>query len=84
MLLSASLLLLSTTAPQMAPDIVPADLGTRPHIVELSKDPYDWALQSSRAPSSLKLADSTANCSTATIQTQRNGKTDEVHDCGFD
>lgn len=84
MLLSASVLLLTAAAPRVDTDIVPASLGTRPHIVELTKDPYDWSLQSGRSPSSVKLADSTANCSTATIQTTRNGKTDEVHDCGFD
>ncbi len=84
MLLSASLLLLSAATPQAAVDIVPAALGTRPHIVRLAEEPYDWSLQQGRRPSSFKLADSTANCNTATIQTQRNGGTDEVHDCGFD
>ena len=84
MLLSAGLLLATAAAPQPATDLVPTALATRPSVVELVGDPYDWTLQSGRRPSSLRLADSTANCSTATIQTQRNGKTDEVHDCGFD
>lgn len=84
MLLSASVLLLSAATPQIATDIVPTDLGTRPHIVELTRDPYDWSLQQGLRPSEMKLADSTANCNTATMQTQRNSGTDQVHDCGFD
>ncbi|MBV5264874.1 hypothetical protein [Pinisolibacter aquiterrae] len=84
MLLSASLLLLTAAAPQAAGDIVPSALATRPGVVQLGEEPYDWSLQQGRRPSSLRVADNTANCSTATIKTQRNSGSDEVHDCGFD
>lgn len=84
MLMSASLLLLTVAAPQPVGDIVPSALATRPGVVQLGEEPYDWTFQQGRRPSSLKVADNTANCNTATIKTRRNSGSDEVHDCGFD
>lgn len=84
MLLSASALLLAATSPQVAADITPFSLATRPHIVALTDGEYDWDRQQVRRAPGVKLADSTANCNTAGWETQRNGQTDEVHDCGFD
>lgn len=84
MLISTSVLLLSAVSPTMATDITPMSLATRPHIVTLVGAPYDWNLQRMSIVSGQKLADSTANCNTATIETNSGGKTDQVHDCGFD
>lgn len=83
MLLSASILLLATGAPGTA-NITPVSLSTLPTTVNLGNASYDWNLQQSRGLSGQKLADSTANCNTCCLDTQRNGKTDQVHDCGFD
>lgn len=83
MLLSASVLLLAGGSP-MATDITPFSLSTLPHVVDLGDARYDWNLQQSRGLSGQKIADSTANCSTCCIETQSSGKTDQVHDCGFD
>lgn len=84
MLLSASLLLLTAASPQAATDIVPVSLGTQPHVVELLVEDYDWAVQRRGVEPGVKLADSTANCNTASIPTNFGGKTDQVPDCGFD
>lgn len=84
MLLSASALLLATASPQAATDITPFSLATRPQIVDLGDTIYDWDRQQVRRAPGVKLADSTANCNTDGWETQRNGQTDQVHDCGFD
>jgi hypothetical protein len=84
MLLSASLLLLTATSPQVATDIVPVSLGTLPNVVEIVSDEYDWKIQRSGVQAGVKLADSTANCNTAKTQTNFGGRTDQVPDCGFD
>jgi hypothetical protein len=84
MTLSASVLLLTAVSPQVATDITPVSLATRPHVLELIDKPYDWTLQLRRGASGVELADSTANCNTCCIETNRNGQTDQVHDCGFD
>lgn len=84
MLLSASLLLLTAASPHAALDIVPVSLGTHPNVVEIVSEEYDWKTQRRGAEAGVKLADSTANCNTASIQTNFSGKTDQVPDCGFD
>ena len=84
MLVSASVLLLAAGSPQMATDITPGSLATRPNIVNLGERVYDWNRQQSRGMSGTRVADSTANCSTCCIETQSGGKNDQVHDCGFD
>lgn len=88
MLLSASILLLAAGSPAagspVATEITPISLATAPVTVDLGDATYDWSLQQSRGLSGLKLADSTANCNTCCIATQSSGKTDQVHDCGFD
>lgn len=84
MLFSASVLLLAAGSPVGAADITPLSLATRPNVVNLGEMIYDWNRQQSRGLSGTQVADSTANCNTCCIQTQSNGKTDDVHDCGFD
>lgn len=83
MFLSASVLLLAAASPQ-AVDITPVSLATRPPVVDLEGTPYDWLLQQRNGASGQRVADSTANCNTCCIATSRGGKSDEVHDCGFD
>lgn len=83
MLLSASMLLLTAGSPGAA-GITPVSLSTQPTTVNLGDATYDWSRQQSRGLPGQKLADSTANCNTCCLDTQRNGKTDQVHDCGFD
>jgi hypothetical protein len=84
MILSASALLLTTASCPLATDISPMSLATRPHLVELVDAPYDWNLQQGRLASGQELAANTANCNTCCIETNRGGKVDQVHDCGFD
>jgi hypothetical protein len=84
MFVSASILLLTAASPQAATDITPASLATRPPVVNFVGTPYDWMLQQGRAASGQQVADSTANCNTCCLSTNRGGKTDQVHDCGFD
>lgn len=84
MFVSASVLLFAAGSPVGAADITPLSLATRPNVVNLGEMFYDWNRQQSRGSSDVKVADSTANCNTCCIQTQSNGKTDNVHDCGFD
>ena len=48
MLVSASVLLLAAGSPQMATDITPGSLATRPNIVNLGERVYDWNRQQSR------------------------------------
>ncbi len=83
MLVSASILMLAAGSP-MATDITPVSLASVPVTVNLGDATYDWSRQQSRGLSGQKVADSTANCNTCCISTQSGGKTDEVHDCGFD
>jgi len=83
MLLSASVLMLAAGSP-MATDITPVSLASVPVTINLGDATYDWSRQQSRGLSGQKVADSTANCNTCCIATQSGGKTDEVHDCGFD
>jgi len=83
MLVSAAVLMLAGGSP-MATDLVPSSLAARPTTVNLGDMTYDWGRQQSRAASGQRVADNTANCSTCCIETQSNGKTDQVHDCGFD
>lgn len=83
MLLSASVLLLAAGSPA-AGDVTPVSLSTLPVTVDLGDATYDWGRQQRRGLSGQKVADSTANCSTCCIATQSGGKSDEVHDCGFD
>ena len=84
MILSASALLLTAASSPLATDITPVSLATCPHIVELMDAPYDWKLQQGRMASGLELSANTANCNTCCLETNRNGKADQVHDCGFD
>lgn len=84
MFVSASALLLAAASSQATSDITPVSLATTPNVVHLGDASYDWTLQQARRATGSQYADSTANCSTATIETNSNGKTDEVHDCGFD
>jgi hypothetical protein len=84
MIISASALLLTATACPLANDIAPFTLATRPHVVDLMGAPYDWNLQQRGRADGQTLAANTANCNTCCIETQRGGKADQVHDCGFD
>lgn len=84
MILSASALVLATASCPVATDITPTSLAIRPHLVEVADAPYDWNLQQGRTASGQELAANTANCNTCCIETNRNGKSDQVHDCGFD
>lgn len=84
MILSASALLLTAASFPLANDITPLSLTTRPHVVDLMGAPYDWDLQQRGGASGQTLAGNTANCNTCCIETNRGGKTDQVHDCGFD
>lgn len=85
MLISASTLVVAAFFSPAGPgEITPVSLATRPPMVDLMVGPYDWTLQQRSGASVQKLTDNTANCNTCCIQTSNNGKTDEVHDCGFD
>jgi len=84
MLTSATALVLSTVAAPAVGDVTPDALATRPPTIALSPLPYDWALQQGPGVRGLKLGDTTANCNTGPTATNVAGKTDSVHDCGFD
>lgn len=84
MLISSALLVAAISSPAGPTDITPLSLAIRPHIVDFMSTPYDWNLQQRGAASGQMLAANTANCNTCCIETNRGGKVDQVHDCGFD
>jgi hypothetical protein len=84
MILTTSALMLATTSCPLANDITPTSLATRPPLIDLLAAPYDWNLQQRGTASGQTLAGNTANCNTCCLETNRGGKADQVHDCGFD